>query len=118
MNEKILPKVLLVEENRELALELPGLLSRMGMEVDVATSGAAALVSLHKCLPDLIIASGQISSHDGGCLIEGLEKLKLTGNIPVVVTGGDADKLSNKGVFLRSAPYDLDEFARFVYSIV
>lgn len=110
-------KVLLIEKEWESAGRLPEILVEMGLEVEVVASGALALSSLRESFPDLIVTDSKMTGFDGGCLIKSLEDLKLLQHIPVLVTGEqgqDLESCARQGVFIRSKPYAVGEFAEFI----
>lgn len=110
-------KVLLVEREWEIAGRLPELLVEMGLEVEVVASGALALNSLREAFPDMIVTDCEMTGLDGSCFLKSLKDLKLLEHIPVLVTGENRENLedcANKGVFVRSRPYAVSEFAQFI----
>ncbi|MBA3656646.1 MAG: response regulator transcription factor [Gemmatimonadaceae bacterium] len=88
-------KILLVEDNANLAFGLSRSLQAEGFEVEVEGDGAAGLARATEIMPDLIILDLMLPGMDGYTV---LEKLRDSGNrVPVLILtarGEETDKIA------------------------
>jgi two-component system, OmpR family, alkaline phosphatase synthesis response regulator PhoP len=90
----MMARVLLIEDNRNLALGLKGNLEYEGYEVEVAADGDAGLTRSRSRSHDLIVLDLMLPSLDGFRLLETLRREGVTTPILVLTARGDeADKV-------------------------
>lgn len=108
-------KILLAEDDNELATILKEILKKNGYEVIVATDGLQATNLTHKEKPNLIILDLGMPAGGGLTALKNLKMSVYTQDIPVIIltgTGGPQDEriAHDLGVnlYLRK-PYDAKE---------
>lgn len=84
-------RVLIVEDDIDLCLELSDFLNEFGFDTAVATDGLRALAILADCdpLPNIIILDLHMPNMDGWTLRESLKNHQKYASIPVLVMSGD-----------------------------
>ncbi len=95
-------RVLLIEDDRELAKVLLGLLSRAGFEARLAENGVRGLVALREDPPDLVVLDLGLPDLAGD---EILARLRATSDLPVLVLTATRD-LERKVRLLREGADD------------
>jgi CheY-like chemotaxis protein len=103
------PKVLVVEDNRELALQLRRQLESDGYQVVLAGSGEDALWLAREEQPQLITLDIMLPDVDGFDVLERLKAHPVTAAIPVVVTSVLAE--SEKGFAMGAVDYVVKPFS-------
>ena len=87
-------RVLVVEDNVELAFGLRNNLEIEGYDVDVASDGAAGLATAQREAPDLVILDLMLPELDGFRVLKGIRESRLT--MPVLILtakGEESDKV-------------------------
>lgn len=82
------PRVLLAEDNDQLAAAIEALLTRSGMIVERAGDGVEALGKLAQAPPDLLLLDLKLPRLHGIELLRKLRKSPRTSNLPVIITTG------------------------------
>ena len=77
-------KVLIVDSDRQAALDYGGYLGQFGYEVEHALDGEEGLEKVKKNKPDIIISEIELPKLDGISLLEALKKDGKTRDIPVL----------------------------------
>ena len=88
------PRILLVDDELSIQRAVAPLLRARGYEVEVATTGAEALESVTKQLPDLIVLDLGLPDIDG---TEVCQRVRNQSAVPIVVLsarGAEADKVN------------------------
>jgi two-component system, OmpR family, KDP operon response regulator KdpE len=88
------PRILLVDDELSIQRAVAPLLRARGYEVEVATTGAEALESVAKQLPDLIVLDLGLPDIDG---TEVCQRVRHQSAVPIVVLsarGAEADKVN------------------------
>ena len=84
------PRILVVEDDTELANMYRAALRFAGFDVHTAHDGLAALHAMDSDRPDLVVLDLLLPTMQGEAVLEEIAALKGTARIPViVVTGGD-----------------------------
>jgi DNA-binding response OmpR family regulator len=78
-------KILIVEDNRHIAMEMRLALEARGFAVELTTDGVSAMEMAFNLKPDLILLDLVIPKLDGFLVLEGLKKDPATRSIPVIV---------------------------------
>jgi DNA-binding response OmpR family regulator len=87
-------RVLVVEDNSELAFGLRNNLEIEGYEVDVASDGATGLTSARREAPDLVILDLMLPELDGFRVLKGIRESRLTMPILILTAKGEeSDKV-------------------------
>jgi DNA-binding NtrC family response regulator len=111
----VIPAVLIVEDERVLALAMSDYLSRHGFEPTVAGSGEAALDAIHHAEPDLIVLDYQLPGIDGlEVLREVRQRAPQAAVVMLTAHGGvkTAVEAMRAGAFdYLTKPVDLEELA-------
>jgi two-component system alkaline phosphatase synthesis response regulator PhoP len=105
-----LKRVLVVEDNAELAFGLRNNLEIEGYEVDVASDGAAGLSTARRQAPDLVILDLMLPELDGFRVLKGIRESRLS--MPVLILtakGEESDKV--RGLKMGADDYVTKPFA-------
>lgn len=87
-------RILIVEDNAELAFGLRNNLEIEGYEVHVASDGAAGLCAARGTIPDLVILDLMLPELDGFRVLEGIREARLTMPILILTAKGEeSDKV-------------------------
>jgi CheY-like chemotaxis protein len=84
------PRVLVVDDVREVRQLLADFLSRSGMQVIQADGGRAALTAARGAPPDLVVTDLAMPEMDGLELCRRIRAEPTTSDVPIVVVSGDA----------------------------
>ena len=103
------PKILVVEDNRDLALLLRRQLESEGYEVLLAGTGEDALWLAKESHPQLIILDIMLPDMNGFAVLELLKRNPVTSAIPVVIVSVLTD--TEKGYALGAVDYLVKPFA-------
>lgn len=99
-------KIMIVDDEMDIAELMEKLLQRAGYQTLVAGDGKKALELLEKEKPDLIIMDLIMPEVDGISAIEQLQNNKLTRDIPVILMSGKTPELDlMKGLIMGPAAY-------------
>lgn len=79
------PVVLIIEDDTDIRELLAGRVRRLGVDVAMATTGAAGIEKARGLRPDVIIVDIGLPDIDGWRVIETLAEDETTRDIPVVV---------------------------------
>jgi DNA-binding response OmpR family regulator len=85
MQEKIVKKILIIEDEKELAFGLATLLKSQGYLVIIANDSLFGISSAYKEKLDLIILDLGLPAGGGFYVLENLKKSIKTSNIPVLI---------------------------------
>jgi DNA-binding response OmpR family regulator len=85
-----IPKILIVEDDRDLLLLLEKSLQKAGYEVISVTSGCP-IVNRQCVLPDLFIIDKTLNIIDGIALCKFLRINEITRDIPIIMISGDPE---------------------------
>jgi diguanylate cyclase (GGDEF)-like protein len=117
-------RVLVVEDEPEIALLLQILLERHGFEVIIASDGQQALDMSHELLPDLVLLDIMLPKMDGLTVCRKLRANPLTRRIAVIMVSGKVS-MSDKLEGLRAGaddyvakPFTPDELLERVHSVL
>ena len=83
------PRLLIVDDDRDLAGMLLEILELEGYAVDIATDGEAALQQVHAAPPDLLILDVMLPGIDG---FEVLKRLRKNFDLPVIMLTARGDE--------------------------
>lgn len=84
-NPESQPRVLVVEDEPDLAALIAYQLTMDGIRVEAAATGAAALDAVRRETPDLILLDRMLSGMKGDVVLKALRRVKGTSCIPVLV---------------------------------
>ena len=101
-----LKRILLIEDNADLAYGLRNNLEIEGYQVEVAGDGAKGLTRARAAKPDLVILDLMLPGMDGFRVLRALRDDALTGEMPVLILtarGEEADKV--RGLRLGADDY-------------
>jgi two-component system phosphate regulon response regulator PhoB len=79
------PRVLVVEDESDIAALIAYQLTREGFRVETASNGPDALKAVHKEIPDLIVLDRMLPGLSGDSVLETLKGEEATRTIPVLV---------------------------------
>jgi CheY-like chemotaxis protein len=116
------PRVLVVDDERELALGTSALLRARGYRVDVTFGGREALERIRRDPPDLVLLDVTMPDVDGFAVLEALRASPATARLPVVLsTAGAVDPSQlTPGHALLEKPFHreiLDAFLDRVFAV-
>jgi DNA-binding response OmpR family regulator len=104
------PRVLVVEDDEDIALALQRSLRMEGYEVRVAGDGEIALETAHSFLPDLVVLDLGLPKLDG---IEVARRLRADGDVPILMlTARDAVESRVEGLDSGADDYLVKPFER------
>ena len=84
------PRVLVVDDTREVRQLFAEFLSRVGMHVTQADGGAAALAATRSARPDLVVTDIAMPEMNGLELCRRIRAEPATRDVPIVIVSGDA----------------------------
>jgi DNA-binding response OmpR family regulator len=105
------PKILVVEDDRDLALLLRRQLEADGYQVVLAGSGEDAIWLAREEQPQLITLDIMLPDMDGFVVLERLKEHPMTAGIPVVIASVLRDAEEHKGYSLGAVDYVVKPFA-------
>ena len=109
------PKVLVVEDDAQLAHLYTTALTLRGIAAKRAADGFGALQSVEQYRPDLILLDLAMPRLDGYTVLRELASNRTTSNIPViVVTGTDAPAEMPHALMVLKKPCDPEHVARVI----
>ncbi|MXW18151.1 MAG: response regulator transcription factor [Gemmatimonadetes bacterium] len=86
------PRVLVVEDEAEIAALIAYQLTREGYRVETALTGAAALDALHRDLPDLLVLDRMLPEISGDDVLKALREDPATQAVPVLILTAKKDR--------------------------
>ena len=86
------PRVLVVEDEPEIAALIAYQLTREGYRVETALHGAAALDALHRDLPDLLVLDRMLPEISGDDVLRALRSDPATASVPVLIVTAKKDQ--------------------------
>lgn len=86
------PRVLVVEDEAEIAALIAYQLTREGYRVETALTGAAALDALHRDLPDLLVLDRMLPEISGDDVLKALRNDPSTQAVPVLILTAKKDR--------------------------
>ena len=86
------PRVLVVEDEAEIAALIAYQLTREGYRVETALTGAAALDALHRDLPDLLVLDRMLPEISGDDVLKALRDDPATQAVPVLILTAKKDR--------------------------
>jgi len=106
--------ILLIEDNKTLAMGLEACLNTLDYRVQLAVGGQDALILCQQNMPDLVITDVRMPQGDGPTFLRQLRSLSAGKNIPVIVISGvtastaidDMKALGVSGVLIK--PFNLN----------
>ncbi len=108
-------KVLIVEDDRDLALIVRQRLAQEGMQVDICETGVAALAHLATALPDVLLCDLMLPDCPGEVIVRFVRSKNQT--TPVIITSARTNPADKVDLLAMGAddylgkPFDLDELA-------
>jgi CheY-like chemotaxis protein len=109
------PRVLIVEDDTQLAYLYSSALSMRGIDCLRAADGFTALRAIEQQRPDLILLDLNLPTISGYTILRDLEKNPLTCHIPViVVTGEEPTPELAHALVVMCKPCDPDHVAKIV----
>ena len=115
-------RILVVDDDEDLLELLGDVLSTAGFEVELATTGAAALQKLREQKPDLLLTDFELGEMSGIELAK--RARKLAGDLPVLVLTGHGGKPTARSALAKVAdvvlakPIDCQELVAAVKRLV
>jgi len=82
------PRVLVAEDNEQLAVAIESLLKRQGLDVERVGDGAEAMVRIAKACPDLLLLDLHLPRLHGIELLRNLRQSPRTRALPVIIITG------------------------------
>src|SRR6188768_2444189 len=115
-------RILMVNDEIDLLTVCQSLLSDVGHEVDIFTSGREALKHARRAKPDLIIVDWVMPDTDGSSVLARLKGHPATKDTPVLAISALADgavraELAGADRFLAK-PFDVDELVSAVNHVL
>lgn len=80
-----MPKILVVDDDRDILSVMEALLTRKGFEVETTTKGENTFPKIESFKPDLILLDVLISGYDGRSICKKLKSNEQTMHIPVIM---------------------------------
>lgn len=110
------PLVLIVDDDTQLRRELEHVATAAGFVVDTAQDGQAALASITRRTPDIVVTDLHMPHLGGEALIRALRGQPATAQVPILVITSDTGRETKLRLFEEGAddfvvkPVDLNEF--------
>ena len=79
------PRLLIADDYRDNLIPLAQLLESLGFQIETATSGRAAVASVERAAPDLLLLDWRMPDLDGIGVITQLRQQSVTAALPIVV---------------------------------
>ncbi len=117
-------KVLIIEDDEDLALVMRRNLTSRGMQALVAYDGVQGTQVAHTEKPDLIILDLNLPGGGGERILKNLVLSTHTNTIPVIIMTGSSDEavrhraLAEGAAAFMQKPYDLDELIETIHRIL
>ena len=117
-------KILIIEDDKDLAMVLAMRLSKAGFEVRTAQDAAFGVKETHQFKPNLIILDLMLPAGGGFAVLERIKLSTHTNQIPIfILTGSGDDKAKQKaldmgGQILISKPYEFDKLLAEIVKIM
>jgi len=117
-------RVLIVDDDQIFCHTAKHFLSGAGYDVDIATSGRDALISIADTDIDAVVLDYRLPDVSGLDVLRSLRNVPLASRAPVALftadwsADEDADEIRSLGAMLASKICDLNEFERLVASLV
>jgi DNA-binding response OmpR family regulator len=104
-------RVLIIEDEREYADTLSGVLAASGLQVDWAPDGRQGLAKLRRQHPDIVLLDFMMPVMDGAAVLRAMRKHGRLCRVPVVMMSATAETIVRRHCpgsfpFLRK-PFDL-----------
>jgi len=105
-------KILIIEDNADLAKMLADQIGKSDYQVDIANDGEEGFLKANSFRPDLITLDLKLPKIDGYRLCEMLKLEETTKSIPIIVISGRNEEIEIKAAFALGAeeyfvkPYD------------
>lgn len=90
-NEKVMPKILVVEDEEIVRSNIAEILKAEGFEIAEAENGVQAIKELSRFYPDLIISDIMMPGMDGFELVNYIQNNPLTSSIPIILLTARAE---------------------------
>ena len=108
-------RILVVDDDQQIADLIEIALSRMGHDVVSARGGREALVAARRNPPDLVLLDFVMPDMNGDEVLAEMRSDPDLAGLPVVLATGEADSVGDLEVFaVLAKPYKLDD----LYSVV
>lgn len=117
-------KILIIEDDKDMAMILAMRLSKAGLEVHTAQDAAFGVKEAHQFKPHLIILDLMLPAGGGFAVLDRLKLSTHTNQIPIfVLTGSDEDQHKQKVMGLGvqqyiKKPYEFDVLLAEIKKIV
>ena len=106
------PRILLAEDNGDMRNYIRRLLSEQGYAVEAVTDGAAALQSVRRAKPDLILSDVMMPNLDGIGLLRSLREDNSLNSIPILLLSARAgEEFRIQGLGLGADDYLVKPFS-------
>ena len=106
------PRILLAEDNGDMRNYIRRLLSEQGYAVEAVTDGAAALKSVRRAKPDLILSDVMMPNLDGIGLLRSLREDNSLNSIPILLLSARAgEEFRIQGLGLGADDYLVKPFS-------
>lgn len=89
---KTAPRVLVVEDEADIAAVIAYQLTRAGFRVETALNGMAALDALHRDLPDLLVLDRMLPEVSGDDVLKAVRADTATKGVPVLIVTAKRDQ--------------------------
>jgi len=117
-------KVLIVEDDKKIALAMGVRLKAYGYEISNAFDAVTAVNIARKCKPDLILLDISMPGGDGFSLAERFQNLTDTAGVPIIfITASKKHGLKERAMEMGAAgffekPYDAEQLVNTVSSLI
>jgi DNA-binding response OmpR family regulator len=117
-------KILIIEDDKDMAMVLAMRLTKAGYEVHTALDAAFGVKEAHQFKPQLIILDLMLPAGGGFAVLDRIKLSTHTNQIPIfVLTGSDSDQYKQKVMGLGvqqyiQKPYDFDHLLAQIKIVV
>lgn len=118
------PKILIVDDDREIARGLDLRFRAAGFDTEMAHDGQAGLEAASRCGPDVMVLDIRMPVMDGLTMLARMQEDESTGKIPVIVLSASvADQAQCKALdlgarYFLEKPFDAKQLVQAVQRVL
>ncbi len=117
-------RILIIDDDRQVALALSIRLAAAGYETDVANDGESGLVKLAENRPDVVLLDIRMPGIDGFEVIGRMKKDPRSADIPVIFVSANAQETAKRaalnagGRFFLEKPFESKDLLKAIETLI
>lgn len=117
-------RILIIDDDRQVALALSIRLAAAGYETDVANDGESGLVKLAENRPDVVLLDIRMPGIDGFEVIGRMKKDPQSADIPVIFVSANAQETAKRaalnagGRFFLEKPFESKDLLKAIATLI